>query len=165
MKNRTKLALGIALVIFILIVAFVGAYFISMYNIEKNADATAPATSSGEALTMEYNSGGDAPTTSTLVFDGGKLTVSFLASSMYQGGYETTYSFADGVLTIADAKEVKATDISGLAAVIGLPPELNADVNHTVVAEGGGVKITILFNNETLLGEIVLTEAELADLA
>lgn len=122
-------------------------------------------------LVYEYSSGGDTPNTSTVTIDPttGKVSVEFLAATMYQGSYETTYTYENGTLAIETVESVDATDISGFAAIIGLPATLTSNVFHVAEAAEGGVTLKIWFDggdgDDTLLFDGVIYQADLDKLA
>lgn len=128
------------------------------------AGANAKSGDSQDDLTLEYTSDGDTPTITTVVFhlSEGTVEVNALASSMYELAYESTYSVADNKLVIDMATGITATDISGVAKVIGLPETMEGNVFHTVSDNAGAVTLTIQFGDPekpdeaALLGEITL---------
>ena len=132
----------------------------------------AMTASAAEApLVYEYSSGGDTPNTSTVTIDPttGKVSVEFLAATMYQGSYETTYAYENGTLAIETVESVDATDISGFATIIGLPATLTSNVFHVAEAAEGGVTLKIWFDggdgDDTLLFDGVIYQADLDKLA
>ena len=118
-----------------------------------------PGVSGDADITLNYDDGkGDLATKTTAAFYLSKNTVKVdaLASGMYQLGYETTYSINNNQLTFATASGVTAKDISGVAALLGLPAEMTGDVTHTVTGSGDAMKLTIMFG-DTNIGEFILT--------
>lgn len=141
----------------------------------KAGDATQAGAKAGDGqdqLTLEYNSGGDTPTITTVVFNlnDGTVEVSALASSMYEVTYTSTYSVADNKLAIDTATDLTATDTSGVAKVIGLPETMPGNAVHTVSDNGDGAMLIIQFGDPdkldeaALLGEIEVTADMLAQL-
>ena len=165
MGKKTKFALGVALVVVILIIAFVGAYFISMDNIIKNTP-TKP-TFSDETLVYEYDSGGDSPTTSTLTVDlgSGKVHMTFLAATIYGGEYETVFSVVDGQVVVGTAYGVDAVDGTGFSAIVGLPSTLTSNVSYVFTPADGGQNLKVLFDggdgDDTVLLDMVIPQADI----
>ena len=162
MGKKTKLGLGIALVAAILIIAFVGAYFICMDNISKNTPSF-----SGETLSYEYDTGGDTPSTATMTveLDTGKVYMEFLVSTIYGGKFETVFSVTDGQVAIATAYGVEAIDDTGFSGMVGLPGSLTSDVSFVFTPADGGQNLKAIFDggegDDVVLIDVVVPQADL----
>lgn len=116
---------------------------------EGDAQPDVKSEADEASISLEYNTGGDTPTITTVIFhlDKGSVEVNALASSMYELSYETTYKLEDNVLSLGTVDDITATDISGVAEILGLPKTLTASAFHTVSDNAGATVLTILFGD------------------
>ena len=136
----------------------------------KDSGGESKSGAGEDALLLEYNSGGETPTITTVTFfpDKGMVEVNALASSMYELTYKSAYTMDDGKLAIDTVSDLTATDTSGVAKVIGLPETMTASAFHTVTDEDGASMLTIRFGDPekseeaAILCEIKLSEETLS---
>lgn len=147
--KKSMIGPAIAVLIAMIIVAIVGAYFIAKANLEK--DFTPPP--SGEALfTVEYTGPvekeGDTPTTASLTFyDDGNCRASGKISGIYDWTCDSTWT-AGGELSIAGAEGIKAEckdeQTAAILPMLGLETAYDLNVQFTAAGEGEDMRITAL---------------------
>lgn len=95
-----------------------------------------------ETTDVVLNYTGEDGTTAKITFNTTEKTVAveMLVAGMYSASYNSTYAVTEGVLTVADVADVTATDITGFAAMLGLPATMQINLTH--VAENGVLSIS-----------------------
>ena len=163
MTKKKKFVACVVVYVTMLAVAITVGFFICKNNLEKQF--APPVVQEGEVM-LQYETEGDAPTKTTVIFDTAAKTckVSFLASSMYQGEYSVAYAVENNLLMIDTASQIDATDVSGIASLIGLPAVMTADITHQITVGDGELLLKIIFSEDVVLFDVAIDAEKLTEL-